>query len=147
MAFYKESTEITGKTRSPGRNQMTRNSEATSSGPLGKSKPSCLKAEGLTGFPKRCHVLASASSTLGVGRRQHKANCCVRRGGWSWVSVPRTLDHKRRDSRAGWDCGLLGQALACSYSLMLILGGIVGERHENTESTEGPRSGGGGICK
>lgn len=53
MAFCKESTEITGKTLSSGRIQRTRDSEATSLGPLGKFKPSCLKALGLTGFPKR----------------------------------------------------------------------------------------------
>lgn len=43
------------------------------------------------------------------------------------------------------DCGLLSQALACSDSLMLILGGIAGERHENTESTEDPRKDGASV--
>lgn len=51
-----------------------------------------------------------------------------------------------KDGIQGQDetAALLSQALACSYSLTPI-GGIVGERYENTESTEDPRRVGGHL--
>jgi hypothetical protein len=55
---------------------------------LGKSKLSCLKAWGLTGFPKSCHVSGSDSY---IWKKKHKKemarkgqNCWEHKCGWSW---------------------------------------------------------------